>query len=83
MSIMNGVLMILSQFQRILCQENQVLPKVKFIYFEKATKFGKIFTLVLTVCEGKVKISHNYVAFSEYMNFNKKCAPKLVFPVLP
>ena len=39
---------------------------VKFIYSEKATKFCKIFTLLWTVCTG------NYVAFSEYMNFNKK-----------
>ena len=46
---------------------------VKFIYSEKATKFYKIFTLLLTVCtvvKSKVKISQNFVAFSEYMNFN-------------
>ena len=45
---------------------------LKFIYSEKATKFWKIFTLLLSVCtvyKSKVKISHNFVAFSEYMNF--------------
>ena len=44
----------------------------KFIYSEKATKFCKISTLLLTVCtavKSKGKISQNFVAFSEYMNF--------------
>ena len=47
---------------------------VKFIYSEKATKFYEIFTLLLTVytvVKSKVKISQNFVAFSEYMNFIK------------
>ena len=35
---------------------------VKFIYSEKATR---------TVVKSKVKISQNFVAFSEYMNFMK------------
>ena len=46
---------------------------VKFIYSEKATKFCKIFTLLLSVCtvdKSKVKILQNFLAFSEYMNFN-------------
>ena len=46
---------------------------VKFIYFENATKFCKIFPFLLTVCtvvKSKRKISQNFVAFSEYMNFN-------------
>ena len=46
---------------------------VKFIYSEKATKFCEIFSLLLTVCtvvKSKGKISQNFVAFSEYMNFN-------------
>ena len=46
---------------------------LKFIYSEKATKFCKIFTLLLTTVHtvnSKVKISQNFVAFSEYMNFN-------------
>ena len=42
---------------------------VKFIYSEKATKFCEIFTLLLSVVKSKVKISQNFVAFSEYMNF--------------
>ena len=40
---------------------------VKCIYFEKATKFCEIFTLLLTVCtvvKSKGKISQNFVAFS-------------------
>ena len=48
---------------------------LKFIYSEKSTKFCEIFTLLLTVCtvvKCKVKISQNFVAFSEYMNFTKK-----------
>ena len=47
---------------------------VKFIYSEKATKFCEIFTLLLTGTtydKSKVKISQNFVAFSEYMNFKK------------
>ena len=46
---------------------------VKFIYSEKATKFCKIFTLFLAYVvpvKSKVKISQNFVAFSEDMNFN-------------
>ena len=49
--------------------------KVKFLYSEKATKFCKIFTLLLSYVvpdKIKVKISQNFVAFSEYMNFTKK-----------
>ena len=41
-------------------------------YSEKATKFCKIYPLHLTVCtavKSKGKISQNFVAFSEYMNF--------------
>ena len=46
---------------------------LKFNYSEKATKLSEIFTLLLTVCavvKSKVKISQNFVAFSEFMNFN-------------
>ena len=45
---------------------------VKFIYSEKATKFCKIFNLLLpyvVLGKRKVKILQNFVAFSEYMNF--------------
>ena len=43
------------------------------IFYEKATKFCKIFPLLLTAVhsvKSKGKISQNFVAFSEYMNFN-------------
>ena len=46
--------------------------KIKFMYSEKATKFYEIFTLLLSYVvpvKSKVKISQNFVAFSEYMNF--------------
>ena len=42
------------------------------MYSEKATKFGEIFIFLLTGTEydkSNVKISQNFVAFSEYMNF--------------
>ena len=45
---------------------------VKFINSEKASKFCKIVALLLTTVhtiKSKVKISKNFVAFSEYMNF--------------
>ena len=47
---------------------------LKFIYSEKAAKFCEIFHLLLTVCtvvKSKGKISQNFAAFSEYMNFNR------------
>ena len=47
---------------------------LKFIYSEKATKFCEISTLLLPVCtvdKSKVEISQNFVAFSEYTNFNQ------------
>ena len=47
--------------------------QLEFIYSEKATKFCEIFLLLLTVCtlvKSKEKILQNFVAFSEYMNFN-------------
>ena len=50
------------------------LAILKFVYSEKATKLCEIFPLLLTVCtavKSKGKISQNFVAFSEYMNFNK------------
>ena len=46
---------------------------LKFIFFEKATKFCEIFPLLLTAAhtvKSKGKILQNFVAFSEYMNFN-------------
>ena len=47
---------------------------LKFVKSEKATKFCKIFTLLLSYVvqvKSKVKISQNFVAFSEYMNFTR------------
>ena len=47
---------------------------IKFIYSEKAIKFCKIFTSLLTVwtvVKSKVKMSKNFVAFSEYMNLKE------------
>ena len=52
---------------------------VKFIYSEKATKFCEIFLLLLTTVhtdKSKGKISQNFVASSEYMNFRKE-VPKI------
>ena len=48
---------------------------LKFVYSEEATKFCEIFPLLLTTVhtvKSKVEISENFVAFSEYMNFNTK-----------
>ena len=42
--------------------------KLKFMYSEKATKFCEISTGT-TWDKSKVEISHIFVAFSEYMNF--------------
>ena len=45
---------------------------LKFTYSEKATKFGEVFPLLLTVCTVcNGKISQNFVAFSENMTFIK------------
>ena len=57
---------------------------VKFIYSEKATKFCEISTAdlsyVVTV-KSTVEISQNFVAFSEYMNFN--CSGKKTNKLVP
>ena len=50
-------------------------PELKFIYSEKATKFCKISTVDLSYVvpvKSTVEISQNFVAFSEYKNFNSK-----------
>ena len=47
---------------------------LKFIYFEKATKFCEISTLEVAVCstvKSKAEIMQNFVALSEYMNFKR------------
>ena len=51
---------------------------LKFIYSEKATKFCKIFPLLLSYVEpvkSKGTISQNFVAFSEYINFKANGRP--------
>ena len=49
--------------------------KLKFIYYEKATKFCEISTIdlsyVVTV-KSTAEISQHFVAFSEYMNFKEE-----------
>ena len=48
---------------------------LKFIYSEKATKSLEISTLLLfyvVPVKSKGEISQNFVAFSEYMNFNSR-----------
>ena len=59
--------------------------QLKFLYSEEATKFCEIFPLLLTVCtivKSKGKISQNFVAFSEYMNFDYVPAELFMFPHL-
>ena len=51
---------------------SHVFLLIKFIYSEKATKFCEIFPLLFTTVhtvKSKGKISQNFVAFSEYMDF--------------
>ena len=57
------------------------------MYSEKATKFFEISTLLLPYVlpvKSKVEISQNFVALSEYMNFNsqKLHSPKYIIPKL-
>ena len=71
--------------EKVLCNKKEkalvnndftLLLNVKLICSEKATEFCEIFTLILTTVhavKSKVKISQNFVAFSEYMNFIKNC----------
>ena len=56
-----------------------------FIYSEKATKFCKISTLLLSYVvpvKSKVDISQNFVAFSEYMSFIRQTRLFLTFESL-
>ena len=51
---------------------SRVTTILKFRYSEKATKFCKFFILLVSYVvpvKSKVKISQNFVAFSEYLNF--------------
>ena len=52
-----------------------IISLAKFVYSDKATKFCEISTLLLSYVvpvKSKVKISRNFVASSEYMNFKGK-----------
>ena len=66
----------LSNFKKVNFFHIFLLPQstlVKFIYSEKATKFCEIFSLLLSYVgsvKSKVKISQDFVAFSDNMNFN-------------
>ena len=63
---------LLVNFFHILTEARPVF--VKFIYSEKATKFCEIFLSFLTTVhtvKSKGTILQNFVAFSEYMNFNE------------
>ena len=60
----------------VTCETQQIWTTfyLKFIYSEKASKLCKISTLLLSYVarvsvKSKVKISQNFEAFSEYMNF--------------
>ena len=53
-------------------QKESFTDMLKFIYYEKATKFCEISTVDLSYVvpiKSMVEISQNFVAFSEYMNF--------------
>ena len=55
---------------------------VKFVNSEKVTKCCEISTLLLSPVhtdKSKVEISQNFVAFSEYMNFNKIGRPLISY----
>ena len=61
------------QYKKVLKRGKGGQKKLMFIYSEKATKFCEISTLDLTVLhtvKSKVDILQNFVAFSEYINFN-------------
>jgi hypothetical protein len=55
---------------------NSVNPvkHLKFIYSEKATKFCLLLS-VCTVVKSKGKISRNFVAFLEFINFTYRSTP--------
>ena len=64
---------VLWNFSHLCPFHNLLYMYIKFIYSEKATKFCEISTVdlsyVVTV-KSTMEISQNFVAFSEYMNFN-------------
>ena len=72
----HGLLYIWTELLHLTCPHEAVL--LKFIYSEKAAKFCEIFPLILTVCtvvKSQVKISQNFVAFSEYITTTHVTTP--------
>ena len=60
--------------------------QLKFIYSEKATKFCKISTLLLSYVvpvKSKVEVSQNFVAFSEYINIAQQLLKWNTFLFIP
>ena len=60
--------------QKIALNQEHLTQLLKLIHFERATKFCEIFTLLLSYVvtdECKMEISQNFLAFSEYTNFNQ------------
>ena len=73
-SYSNGFSTVRNQLWSYFVAKKKITFVLKFIYSEKDTKFCEIFPLLLTVCtvvKSKGKISQKFVAFSEYMNFNR------------
>ena len=67
------ILWLLDSIQYFKDSQKDFNSGAKTFFSEKATKCCEIFTLILpvfTVDKSKVKISQNFVAFSEYTNFN-------------
>ena len=63
---------VLSRMQSYFSIERRSRRSLKFIYYQKATQFCEISTLLLTTVQtvkSQVEISQNFVAFSEYLNF--------------
>ena len=61
-------------FSLLLLTKNSAPDQVKFRYSEKATKFGSSSTLfdVTRVVSKKRMMIPNFMAFSQYLNFNVK-----------
>ena len=71
----NGKNLISERSLKLVPLHTTISKYVKFIYSEKATNFLEIFTLLLSYVvpvKSKVKISQNFVAFSENMNFTNQ-----------
>ena len=70
--VWGGQIYIFSRQIKVCVPICSLLWYIEFICSEKTTKFYEIFTLLLSYVvpvKSKMKISQNFVAFSEYMNF--------------